>query len=68
MYRWIGNDAAKDLYGSTDKVAMVRPYDGGWRVIIRGTDTRVPMFIRYETQKEAMETAVGFVKLLGETL
>lgn len=71
MYRWIGNNLYEGYPhedGWRGKLAMVRPYGGAWRVIIRGTDTRVPMFIKYETQEEAMEATVGFVKLLGETL
>jgi hypothetical protein len=67
MY-WIGNDAAVDLHASTDtrSLAMVRPYGDGFRVVIVGTDTQVPIFLKYETQKEAMEAAIGFVKLLKE--
>jgi len=72
MYRWVGNDAAKDLYegyphedGWRGSLAMVRPYQGGFRVVVRGTDTQVPVFVKYETQDEAMEAAIGFVKLLA---
>ncbi len=72
MYRWVGNDAAKDLYegyphedGWLGKVAMVRPYQGGFRVVITGTYTQVPVFLGYETQEKAMEAAVGFAKLLA---
>ena len=71
MYRWVGNDAAMDLHEYDDdgwvskgKVAMVRPYDGGFRVVVRGTDRQAPVFLGYETQKKAMEAAIGFVKLL----
>ena len=66
MY-WIGNDAAMDLHASTDtrSLAMVRPYQGGFRVVVRGTDTQVPVFVKYETQEEAMDAAMGFVKLLA---
>ena len=73
MYRWVGNDAAKDLYegyphedGWRGRVAMVRPHLCGFRVVIVGTDTQVPIFLKYETQDEAMEAAIGFVKLLME--
>jgi hypothetical protein len=67
MY-WIGNDAAVDLHASTDtlRLAYVRPYGDGFRVVVRGTDKQVPVFITYKTQKEAMEAAIGFVKLLKE--
>jgi hypothetical protein len=73
MYRWVGNDAAKDLYegyphedGWLGKVAMVRPHGDGFRVIVVGTDKQVPVFLGYETQEKAMEAAVGFAKLLKE--
>ena len=73
MYRWVGNDAAKDLYegyphedGWLGKLAYVRPYDGGFRLIVRGTETQVPVFIKFDTQEKAMEAAIGFVKLLKE--
>lgn len=66
MYRWVGNDAAKDLYSGHSTLAAVRPYQGGFRVVVKGTDTQVPVFIKYETQEEAMDAAVGFVKLLKE--
>ena len=71
MFQWEGNDAAVDLYkskddGWRDRLAMVRPYGDGFRVVVKGTDTQVPVFIKCETREEAMEAAVGFVKLLKE--
>lgn len=65
-YKWVGNDAAKDLYIGYSTLAAVRPYQGGFRVVVKGTDTQVPIFVHYATQEEAMEAAVGFVKLLKE--
>lgn len=66
MYRWDGNDAAKDLREGYNTVAHVRPHGYGFRVVIVGTDTQVPIFLKYETQEKAMEAAIGFVKLLRE--
>ena len=70
MFRWDDNDAALDLYKYEDgwrgRVAMVRPHLTGFRVVIVGTETQVPVFIKCETREEAMEAAVGFVKLLKE--
>jgi hypothetical protein len=73
MYRWVGNDAAMNLHEYDDDgwarkgtVAFVRPQGDGFRVVVRGTDKQVPVFITYKTQKEAMEAAIGFVKLLKE--
>ena len=73
MYRWVGNDAAKDLYegyphedGWRGRLAYVRPHLTGFRVVIVGTETQVPVFIKCETREEAMEAAIGFVKLLKE--
>ena len=73
MFRWVGNDAAKDLYegyphedGWRGRLAYVRPYQGEFRVIVTGTYERVPIFLEYETQEKAMEAAIGFVKLLKE--
>ena len=58
-----------DLYEENDgwqsRVAYVRPYRGGFRVVTSGTDKQVPVFVKYETREEAMEAAVGFVKLLA---
>lgn len=65
---WVGNDAAVDLHVATQthRLAMVRPRSDRFRVIVTGTYERVPIFLEYETQEEAMEAAVGFVKLLKE--
>lgn len=72
MYRWVDNGTSMNLYagyshedGWRGRLAFVRHYQGGFRVVIVGTDTQVPVFIKCETQEEAMEAAVGFVKLLG---
>jgi hypothetical protein len=70
MFCWDDNDAALDLYkyegGWRGRVAMVRPHLCGFRLVIIGTDTQVPVFIKCETREEAMEAAMGFVKLLKE--
>ena len=65
---WMGNDAGMDLHvnASQFRLAMVRPRGDRFLVIVTGTYERVPIFLEYETQEEAMEAAVGFVKLLKE--
>lgn len=65
---WVDDDlhGTKDLREGHNTVAYVRFYENKFRLIVRGTDTYVPIFLEYETQEEAMEAAVGFVKLLKE--
>lgn len=65
---WMGNDAGMDLHvnASQFRLAMVRPHGDGFRVIVTGTYERVPIFLECKTREEAMEAAVGFVKLLKE--
>lgn len=66
--RWVGNDAAKDLMLNHNWQedfrcgAKVRPYGDGFKVSIVGVRDDEPVVC--STQEEAMELAIGLVKLL----
>lgn len=64
---WVGNDAAKDLYGKHHGnwrfLAKVRPSGDGFAAILIGVGE---VGVEYATQEEAQVAAVGFIKLLTE--